>query len=64
MLDGHAAQPVLGMADVLGMLAKGDAQKRRAATAMVRTQLHLQHCIQLQYCLYFKFQHPCECELS
>ena len=34
VLDGHAEQPVCGMSDVLAALAKGDAQKRRAATAM------------------------------
>ena len=34
VLDGHAEQPVAGMHDVLAALAKGDAQKRRAATAM------------------------------
>ena len=34
VLDGHAEQPVFGMSDVCRLLAEGDAQKRRAATAM------------------------------
>lgn len=34
VLDGRAERPVTCMADVLDALAEGDAQKRRAATAM------------------------------
>ena len=34
VLDGHAEQPVATMADVTKALTKGDAQKRRSATAM------------------------------
>ena len=34
VIDGHAEQQVFNMSDVCRLLAKGDAQKRRAATAM------------------------------